>query len=169
MEKSGFICKSCGQFHEGLRLAFGFEAPAHYYTLKPDEFSERCQLSTDQCIIDQKYYFIRGVLEIPVQGSEDRFEWGVWVSLSETNFKRASELWNTVGREKEPPYFGWLSSALPLYPDTLNLKTIVHTRPVGLRPRIQLESTNHPLAIEQRTGITLERVKEIASKLLHQT
>ncbi len=169
MGKSGFICKSCGQFHEGLPLAFAFEAPVYYYGLKSEELSERFQLSSDQCVIDQKHYFVRGVLEIPIQGSKDHFEWGVWVSLSESNFKRASELWNTVGREKEPPYFGWLSSAVPLYPDTLNLKTMVHTRAVGHRPMIQLESTNHPLAIEQRIGITLERVEEIASKLLHPT
>ncbi|MGW1264432.1 DUF2199 domain-containing protein [Streptomyces drozdowiczii] len=35
---------------------------------------------------------------------------------------------------------------------TLNLKTRVHTRPVGDRPFVELEPTDHPLAIEQRTA-----------------
>jgi hypothetical protein len=49
----------------------------------------------------------------------------------------------------------------------LNLKTRVHTRPVGLRPFIELEPTEHPLAVEQQNGITLARVKEIIEGLSH--
>lgn len=30
-----------------------------------------------------------------------------------------------------------------------------------MAPYVELEPTDHPLAIEQRNGITLERVKEI--------
>jgi hypothetical protein len=40
----------------------------------------------------------------------------------------------------------------------LSLKTMVHTQPVGVRPSIELEPTDHPLAIEQREGITVARV-----------
>ena len=81
--------------------------------------------------------------------------------------KRACKLWEKPGRETEPPYFGWLSTALPGYPSTLNLKTNVHTRQVGRRPRVELEPTDHPLAVEQRQGITLSRVQEIAEIVLH--
>jgi len=34
-------------------------------------------------------------------------------------------------------------------------------------PLIELEHTDHPLAVEQRTGITMARVREIAATLLH--
>lgn len=75
---------------------------------------------------------------------------------------------NTPGREDEKPYFGWLTTELPFYsPGTTNLKTNAHTRPVGQRPFIELEPTDHPLAVEQRTGITLDRVREIAETVLH--
>jgi hypothetical protein len=78
-------------------------------------------------------------------------------------------LWYTPGRESEPPYFGWLSTELFTYPTTtLNLKTSVHTQPVGVRPHIELEATDHPLAIEQREGITWERVQEIAENVMHE-
>ncbi len=50
---------------------------------------------------------------------------------------------------------------------TLNLKTHVHSRPVGERPYVELEPTDHPLAVEQRTGITVDRVREIAAAVLH--
>jgi len=50
----------------------------------------------------------------------------------------------------------------------LNLKTLVHLRSGGLRPFIELEPTDHPLAVEQRNGISMTRVEEIAS-LLHRS
>ena len=83
------------------------------------------------------------------------------------DFKRALQLWEQPGRESEPPSFGWLSTSLPGYPETLHLKTMVHTREVGRRPRVELEPTDHPLAVEQRQGITWERVQEIAERMLH--
>jgi len=52
-------------------------------------------------------------------------------------------------------------------PETASLKTQVHTQPVGIRPEIELEPTEHPLAREQRDGIPWERVKEIASIANH--
>jgi hypothetical protein len=111
---------------------------------------------------------VHGLIEIPVIDSDELFSWGVWVSLSQENYDRMAQLWETPGRENEPPYFGWLSTQLPVYaPTTINLKTHVHTRPVGERPFIELEPTEHPLAVEQRQGITLARVREFADILLH--
>jgi hypothetical protein len=125
------------------------------------------ELTSDQCVIGGEHLFVKGLIEIPVIGG-DVFSWAAWVSLSPQNFFRMSDLWETSGREQEPPYFGWLATELYLYePSTLNLKTNVHTRPVGERPFIELEPTDHPLAVEQRTGITPERVQWIAEQLVH--
>ncbi|WUH91895.1 DUF2199 domain-containing protein [Streptomyces sp. NBC_00433] len=162
----GFTCSHCGDHHADL--------PMGYSTMAPDVWEPRFEddpdsmLSPDQCVIRGRHFFIRGLIEIPVIGSEDVFSWGVWVSLSKDNFARALEVWNTVGREAERPYFGWLSTELALYSEsTTDLKTNAHTRPVGSRPFIELEPTDHPLAVEQRTGITHDRVREIAAAVLH--
>ncbi len=121
------------------------------------------------CVIDEKYFYIVGNVDIRLIGSEAHFSWDVWVSLSDKSFRRVVELWTTPGRESEPPYFGWFGTELPGYPQTLSLKTHVHMREVGRRPFIELEPTDHPLAVEQRTGITWERVQEIAELALHQS
>jgi hypothetical protein len=163
----GFSCRSCGQFHGDLPMHYGAEAPIQWYSIAPHEVERRGLLSRDQCIIDDQFFFVVGNLEIPVIGSEERFSWDVWVSLSDRNFARACELWEQPGRELEPPYFGWLSTALPGYPETVNLKTMVQTREVGRRPSVKLEPTDHPLAVEQREGITMARVQEIAELVLH--
>jgi hypothetical protein len=39
--------------------------------------------------------------------------------------------------------------------------------PVGQRPLVELEPTDHPLAVEQREGITIARVQEFAELLQH--
>jgi hypothetical protein len=55
------------------------------------------------------------------------------------------------------------------YPDTISLKTTGHIRDKGIRPYIELQPTHHPLAIEQRNGITVERVAELYSLMIHST
>lgn len=125
-------------------------------------------LSSDQCVIKGQAFFVLGLIEIPVTDTGEVFTWGVWVSLSEQNFARVSRLWDIAGRETEPSSFGWLSTELPIYsPTTINLKTNLRTRPLGERPAVELEPTAHPLAVEQREGITRARVQRIAEVLLH--
>ena len=137
-------------------------------TLSAQERVQRGELGSDQCIIDNDHFFVRGLVEIPVVDDDGPFAWGVWVSLSKASFDRTSELWNKPSRVDEPPYFGWLSNSLPGYPETLNLKTAVYSRAVGVRTLIELEQTAHPLAVEQQRGITAERIREIAEKMHHQ-
>lgn len=165
----GYHCKRCGEWHSELPLGYGTDAPDLFYALS-EEDREEVERNDDICIIettDYNAYFIAGNLEIPIHGSEDVFTWTVWVSLSEPNMQATLARWETPGRENDPPCFGWLSTSLPGYPDTLNLKTLVHMRPVGQRPLIELEPTDNPLAVEQRIGITWDRIQEIAETVLH--
>lgn len=160
-------CGCCGEIHGELPMHYGASAPALWFAIPDGERKRRCLLSTDQCIIDDEHFFVLGNLELPVAGVATPFSWDVWVSLSDRNFARVCELWEQRGRESEPPCFGWLSTSLPGYPNTLSLKTHVHTREVGRRPQVLLEPSDHPLSIEQRQGITLARVQEIAELALH--
>lgn len=147
-------------------MTFGPNAPYPWFEVPESERANRCVLDDDLCAVDE-HRFVRGRIELPVRDGTEPFVWLVWVSLSAKNFDRTVELWRHEGREHEPPYFGWLMSALPYTPPTLGLATHVHTSPVGKRPTIELEPTDHPLAIEQRDGITMARVRVIAESLLH--
>jgi hypothetical protein len=167
MKRTSYTCKCCGQVHDGLPVSYATEAPVQWGGLAPEERKKRGQLGSDQCIIDNEFFYVKGNIRIPIIGESDPFVWTVWVSLSHDSFDRVSHQWEKRGREKEPPYFGWLSTDLPFYPDTMNLKTSVLTQPKGIRFHIELEPTDHPLAVEQRDGITWDRVQEFAEKLLH--
>ncbi len=166
-EKLGYHCHTCGKFHEGLPFDYCYDAPYYWHTIPAEEREKRASLTSDFCVIEDRDFFVRGCLPIPVIGHEQKFVWGVWVSLSQKNFPRVMELWSSPECVKEPAQFGWLSSKLPFYPDTLTLKTMVHSWSVDKRPLITVEPTDHPLAVEQRIGITVSRVQEIAEYVLH--
>jgi hypothetical protein len=136
-----------------------FEAPIQYEQLDPTE-RQAARKSEDVCVIGDDF-FIRATLPLPIVGSSEEFNFGVWVSLSKTNFARYVDLFNATDIAGEGPYFGWLCNRMPWYPDSLLLKTNVHLRPYPKRPWIELEPTDHPLAIHQREGITRETLAEI--------
>jgi hypothetical protein len=159
-----WTCGCCGKQFNTLPLDFACKAPDHWFDIPEAERDRRGKLDSDLCKIDE-HVFVRGCLEIPVLGHDDCFVWGVWVSVSETSFERVLDLWDAPVIENEPPKFGWLCNELSLYPTTLHLKTQVHLRAGGSRPFIELEPTDHPLAIEQRQGIPIQRVEQIWAAL----
>jgi hypothetical protein len=161
-----FKCGSCDEWHEGM-AHLSARAPLHYYSIPDDERQLRVDLNTDFCVIDDEFFFVRGLIEIPVIGLDEPFAWGVWASLSKANFKLYLDHFDDQKRDELGPFFGWLSAALAPYPDTENLKTDVHPRKPDLRPLIKLEPTDHPLAVEQRRGITQERLAQIYEISLH--
>lgn len=148
-------------------MCFGSEFPDYYFSVPPAERAKRVELTSDLCVVDEEHFFIRARIEIPVEGSLEPFCWNVWTSLSETNFIRANEVWNEPDRVNEPPYFGWLQTVIPGYADTLNIRTLVHTQPVGTIPRVEVIEENHPLTLDQRHGISMDRVIELVTPLLH--
>lgn len=161
-----FRCSSCGELHFGMP-AFGARAPLSYYAIPSEERALRCRLGSDDCIIDGESYFVQGCIEIPVHGQSEPFSWGVWVSLSEASYKQWLECFHAKERSHVGPFFGWLNAGLKPYPDTMNLKTHVHLRDGGIRPLVELEPTEHPLAVEQREGISVQRVAELYSQMVH--
>jgi len=161
-----FRCTSCGQTHEGMPT-FGARAPLSFYEIPELERDERCDLGSDDCVIDGSAFFVRGCIDIPVHGHDEPFSWGVWVSLSQTRYLQWIKYFDASHRSHIGPFFGWLDAALKPYPDTINLKTHVCLRDNGIRPYIELEPTDHPLALEQRNGISPERVAEIYALMVH--
>jgi len=162
-----WTCACCGKQYNTLLLSFAWEGPDNWFGVPEEQRAERVEKTDDVCIIDDNELYVRGCLDIPVHGIADPFTYSVWVSLSPQSFMRIHELWDADVRADEPPMFGWLCNALPNYPSTLSLKTNIHLRNNGIRPYIELEPTDHPLAVEQRNGITFDRVQEIIAALSH--
>lgn len=160
MEKPMYQCTHCSSTHDGIQ-AFHADRPTPYWDVPEEKREADVYLTSDACVIADRFFFIRGLLEIPINGCDDHFTWGVWVSLSETNFFIWQDHYETPKRDHLGPFFGWLCTRLPIYPETLYLKTMVYLRNDGIRPRIVLEPTEHQLSIEQNSGITIDRALEL--------
>jgi len=158
-----WTCRCCGKQYNQLPLDVALEVPDPWLDIPETERTTRGKIDSDRCIIDHEFFFIRGCLEVPIIDHERPFIWGVWVSVAKPNFVRILDLWDENIREGDPPMFGWLCNNISGYPQTFALKTNVYLRNNNARPFIELEPTDHPLALEQHHGITLARVEEIVS------
>lgn len=159
-------CSTCGERHEGL-FDLACSHPEQWSgseEKRPNAEALQSQhfLSEDFCVLEGEDFFVRCVLDIPLIGSGGRsFGYGVWSTLSRKNFLLYQETFDSGEQGDLGPWFGWFSNRLKGYPDTLNLKCQVHPRAGRQRPWIELEETDHPLALEQRNGINFDRLLEI--------
>jgi len=167
MATDTFTCTSCGETHDGVSYGFGVAAPLPYERLS---WLERrgTKLGEETCVLRGDRYFVRGLVEIPVKRRKTPFIWNLWSAVAPEGFQTMLEHWISDARVSDPPYAGSLANDLSaVYPSTLNLKLQIRSRPVGQRPAFELEDADHPLVVEQRNGITTDRVKEINSLLRH--
>ena len=163
-------CASCDEWHRGPCLDVSFGTPIYWNSdfdpgpernlLSPDNLPNSF-LDDDLCIIDGEHFFVRGIIELPIIGTAETFAWGVWGSLSETNFKKLLARFDDEDRDELEPMFSWLSNNIDEYEDTVDLKMYAHIREPDLRPTFELEPTDHVLSREYHHGITAERVKTI--------
>src|SRR5271169_175911 len=98
----GYSCQTCGKYHEGPPLSYGSPAPALWFDIPEKDRKKRAVISSDQCEIDEKYFFVVGNIDIPILIRTDVFQWTVWVSLSKSNYDRIASLWHQKGRASEP-------------------------------------------------------------------
>lgn len=158
-----WTCSCCGAVFDTLPMDYATEGPANWFAVPEAERATRVRKDSDLCVIDGKEFYVRGCIEIPVHGCDDTFVWGVWVSVSEESFRYILDKWTAEIPTDEPPRFGWLCNWIRGYPDPEEVRCHVHLRSGDLRPLIELEPTDYPLAVEQRDGITLDRIKQIAA------
>lgn len=164
---TGYTCGTCGEFHAERPTAFGLRLPEAIHSLAERDRAARAQISPEMCTLDRKHFFVLGNLDVPVLGGDETIRWTVWSTLSLRSFERTVELWETPGRESEPPSFGWLANAIPGYAGSLYLPLEVRTNPVGVRPTLRLHGVDHPLARNQRDGIPRTRADELIGAALH--
>jgi len=159
-------CGTCEEWHTGQCLDFGSSSPFYWSDKNNEADQSKTFLNEDYCAIEDHDFFVRGVIHLPIIGAAETFRWGVWGSLSRKNFEQLLKMNDDPKRVELPRMFSWLSTKLPEYTDTLNLKMYAHMQEPPLRPHFELERAEHPLAQEYRNGIAPMRVKEIMMKRL---
>lgn len=157
-------CGKCDEWHSGPCFDFGYDEPFYWsgeYAKAGNSF-----LNADYCSIEDRDFFVRGVIHLPIVGTGETFRWGVWGSLKRENFEKVLQADDDPKTAELEPMFSWLSTKIAEYPDTLNVKMYAHIQGPRTRPHFELEASDHLLSIEYHHGITPERVREIMMREL---
>ena len=159
-----FRCATCGQEHAGLPMEVAFGKPADYFAIPEQERRRRCALTDDWCVIDERRFYIRGCLYVPVTDADQRFAWGLWARVSKRAFQRYYALYSSDG-SGESPFRGRLCGEHRGYEGLDGQAVKVRPRTASERPAFVMSRCGHLLYREQRWGITLHRVQEILASL----
>ena len=152
-----FTCPVCGNEHDELP-ALSFEGPAIFLAASPEEREADFEIGPDiGRFRGDEHFFIRALLAVPVHGwPENPLTWAVWATVSEDSYNRYKAVRLEHDGAKIGPMFGWIGNALPGYEDTLTLRSRLWPQNDRRRPLVDLEPTEHPLAMQQRDGVTLD-------------
>lgn len=160
-----YVCQYCGETHEDLPLDIAFDKPGAYFLQSPRDRKAKCRITSDWCILDNKRFFIRGCVFIPVRDITEHFVWGLWAEVSAHAFERYQAVYEKDG-SKEMPCPGVLSvEREPRYAGMDGLLVNVQFSTADERPCFQLLPSNHALCRDQQNGITLHRVHEILHRI----
>lgn len=166
-------CPKCGAEHDFGDMEPSFAFPDAYVEVPETERDFRTIVGPEDCRIrdldDTNHrYFLRVVMPVPVRGKASPCRWGVWVEVECEAFERTRELWDSPNQAGEPPFEGTLANRVPAYPTTLGLQGTVQLSGPTTRPSFTLlRNLDHPLASEQRLGVSTERVTQWLIDQLH--
>lgn len=165
-EVFSFQCSKCNVLHEGVP-SFSFDAPELYYDIPEGERDNRVFLTSDSCVIDDEYYFAKGVLELSVDGLNETLTFTAWVSLSESNFHKFQESLEVENASEYEPMFGWFCTQIDEFSDCDGLKTSLVFQDNNYRPHINIEESEHPLSVAYHNSISQEQLIKIVELYLH--
>ena len=161
-----FKCASCDEIHQGSP-SFGFNAPDPYLE-QSEDIQKEGKLTDDLCFYtdgDGTHYFVRAVMEIPIDGVTEPFMWGIWSSLSKASYDKYVATYDDP--DTTDYFFGYLSNYLPFYDNTYALKLDVYPQKNNNRPLLVPHQSEHPLVSDFEQGISVLRAQEIAEKCMH--
>ncbi len=158
-----FVCRSCGQKHGGvfsvnMDKPFDWKGGERQDGSSPD-IDPRNYLLEDFCVIDNKQFFIRCVLVLPVIGSRGvDFAFSAWVAVSANDFDRYGDTFTSPDQSILGTLVGKVANRIGSFPDTLDLPCAVRPQKDNSRPLLFIDAEAHPLALAQKNGITFEQL-----------
>jgi hypothetical protein len=163
----GFVCSVCGEHHAGRLLDIRVSLPDVIHALSEEERERRTWLADDFAVLDDDLFFVRGLLELPIPTLESRFAYGVWIQVAQRDFTFLMEHWDDPAQLRFAPTDGTLANELGPYVATAGLPARLQPISPDLLPLVEVLAADHPLALDQRRGISESRSDELAARVLH--
>ena len=156
-------CATCGAEHDWDNMEPCYERPDAYWAIPEAERPQRTIAGRSECRIrdladTERRFFLRVLLPIPIRGEARSCNWGIWVEVSEADFRTTWVRWDDPDQRDEPPFAGVLANSVAGYPATLGLPGLVQLTGPTTPPEFRFtEGLDHPFAREQREGVFPER------------
>jgi hypothetical protein len=163
-----YVCSVCGREHEGPPLAYDFPPiPASVgAAVARDEVGRRTRRTDDQFFLDGERFWVKGLLELPVVDAAKPLLFGVWVEVEADVLEAIARAWDTADPE-QTRFAGTFDTIVWPYRNALGLPVGLDYRSREKRPQVVVLDAVHELGREQRDGITLDRVRELAASIEH--
>jgi hypothetical protein len=161
-----FACAVCGATHEGETRDIRMSLPEPVFVLRESERRERAEVGDDSAVLRDPAgdrFFVRSLLELPIEGEEGYFGYGTWIEVTRSDFEQLGELWHDTDGWRSTPFGGRLANELTPYEGTEGLPVAIRLREVSLLPLVELGETDHELVRAQRDGISPHRAHELAA------
>jgi hypothetical protein len=159
-------CAQCGEEHDLLAVEPNYGRPDAFFEVPADQREHLTNFGNDDGRIRtpddrDRRHFLRVLLAVPIRGTGKDCAWGVWVEVSAFDWERTYELWDDPKQSKVRPFPARLANTLRGYENTVGLPGRVRLVAPKQSPLFVLdEDVDHPIAREQREGVTPERVTE---------
>ena len=152
-----YRCPDCRDIHDGLP-DLCFALPDTIFDLDATHRETRALVSSDLCVLDDKRFFIRCVLEVALAEHTEVFAYGLWTEVAARDFNRYAIYYNTDAPASFTAFTGKIANRLPLTEETLGLACAINlSNEEGMRPAISVAETTHELHGEQENGVALSR------------
>lgn len=161
-----FTCEVCGAAHAGQTRDIRMGLPQPIFLLDDEERRRRAYVEDDFAILHNENgdrYFVRALLELPIEGDDGYFGYGAWVEVSKADVAVIGELWDDEKGRQADPFSGSLANELSPYAFTEGLSVQIRLRDVQLLPLVELSEANHELVRAQRHGISRHRAHQLAA------
>jgi hypothetical protein len=161
-----YTCEVCGAAHTGEVRDIRMSLPQPIYLLDEDERRERAYVEDDFAVLhgpNGDRFFVRALLELPIDGEDGYFGYGAWIEVSEADVAELGKLWHDDEGQRARPFTGTLANELNPYAFTDGLPVRIRLRDVRLLPLVELEDGDHELVRAQRYGISSHRAHQLAA------
>lgn len=153
-------CPCCEKMVPVDTIELSFRRPDIIAVMDEKEREEKCSYTDDVYICEDRDFYVRCILPLPVHDKGEDYNLGVWVQVSENSFNRISELWDDPEQADEPPMEGLLANTVPLTEGSSNAKVLVQLTGPTTRPNVIVQDKNCSIYKEQTCGITIHRASE---------
>jgi hypothetical protein len=166
-------CATCGDEYDLLAMEPSYAWPDAYFEVPKEDREYLTNFSKDDGRIrnaddTERRHFLRVLLSVPIHGERQDVAWGVWVEVSGADWERAYDRWDDPKQSEEPPFPGRLANSLRGYEGTIGLPGRVRLTGPKTAPLFEFDpDVEHPLACEQRQGVSRDRVVEWISAHHH--